>query len=321
MTNKSASKSNNSAKSLAALGTLAALGNTPIDATLIADGGQIVEMDENELLGGLLDGVEGMETLEAAGDEIIESAHAESAIPEDLLDDVIAHVDSKDANAALYAAQDGPIDDGSAPTTVVATPVDKAAAKLAKKEAADAARAQKAADKAAAKAALPPAAPKVPRATSITHKPGALLAVKLGAGFRDYVTFDVKDATLNAGDLIAKQDAFIDRMNDRDAIADKVKEKIQMFLTWIQKGGELNEVMKRAITVLHDKGELTSGDKGNLQINLLSKPYSMGTARSQANQMFMAFPELGLVIKEKGRMVANPDSTLLPMAVAALKLA
>lgn len=37
-------------------------------------------------------------------------------------------------------------------------------------------------------------------------------------------------------------------------------------------------------------------------------------------KMFMALPELGLVIKEKGRMVPNPDSTLLPMAYTTLGL-
>lgn len=163
-----------------------------------------------------------------------------------------------------------------------------------------------------------PAAPKVPRATSVTHNPGDLLLAKLGTKADEWLVFD---STASLEQIEVDRIQFIERMNDRDAIADKVREKINMFMVWMAKGGALNEVLKRAITVLHKDGELTSGDKGNLQQNLLSKPYSVGTARSQANQMFMALPELQLTIKERGRMVPNPNSPLLIGAYAALGLA
>jgi hypothetical protein len=167
-------------------------------------------------------------------------------------------------------------------------------------------------------AASEPAVPKAPRATSVTHNPGDLLLAKLGEKADDWLVFD-SNASLEQ--IQVDKACFIDRMNNRDAIADKVREKINMFMVWMVKGGTLNEVLKRAITVLHQDGQLTSGDKGNLQLNLLSKPYSVGTARSQANQMFMALPELQLTIKERGRMVPNPNSPLLIGAYAALGLA
>lgn len=290
-----------------------------------------------------------LETLPSEADEAAQveepgavTAHDTTAEPEALvesgaIEDIEAAVEDAEreaAKVAMYAAQPGDNGgDGSAPLTTAESlenpptivPVD---AKVAKAAAAAAKKAEKAAAKAAADAEMgiapkepkAPKAPSAPRATSVTHKPGALLIVKLGSAARDYLTFDMADIELDAEALYAKQDAFIARMNDRDAIADKVREKMTMLLTWIQKGGELNTVLHRTFMVLHAKNELTSGDAGNLQVNLLAKPYSLGTARSQANQMFMALPELGIVVKEKGRMVPNPNSTLLPLINAKLGL-
>jgi hypothetical protein len=221
-----------------------------------------------------------------------------------------------EARQEVYEGQAGDpeVSDSATPATppeaMVDPAVDKAAKKEAKKKEREAAKAKKNAEKAAAKAAKPV---KPARATSVTHTPGKLLVAKLGSEWREYVTFSITAADGDAAELAKAQDDFVARMDDKEAIADKVREKIIMLLTWLKAGGDLNEVLKRTFQVLNDKGELTSGDKGNLQLNLLSKPYSVGTARSQANQMFMALPELGITVKEKGRMVANPDSVLLPM--------
>lgn len=241
------------------------------------------------------------------------TAEAPTTLPVDASDeDLEAVLEAAERDAKrqeLYAAQEPAVITDAAPpaTDPNAPPADAAPA-------ADA----DAAPEKPKKAAKPKAAP---RPTSSTHRPGALLRHKLGEKAGDFLTFSLADGALSPEDLAVKQQQFIDRMDALDEIADKVRDKISMFLVWMAKGGELNEVLKRAITVLHTDGCLTSGDKGNLQLNLLAKPYSMGTARSQANQMFMALPELGLCIKEKGRMVPNPDSALLPMAYAQLGLA
>jgi hypothetical protein len=314
-------------KSLASTltGAMFAMSGT-LDATHGAD------VDEGAMLDNLLADLTGGEEIveqdaSVTGDvgEILETS-AQPALPHDeaLLESAVDDADRTIAKQALYSEQsgDGEVIEGDAPVT---TPEAVADAKAAKKEAKALAAAAKKTEreaKSAAKKAAKAAAPKAaPRPTSVTHKPGDLLVAKLGASYRDYLTFSV--AYANSDDTIAqetRQNEFVERMNDNDAIADKVKEKMTMLLTWLQKGGELNEVLKRTFTVLHTAGELTSGDKGNLQLNLLSKPYSMGTARSQANQMFMALPELALTIKEKGRMVANPDSALLPAIYAKLGL-
>jgi hypothetical protein len=153
-------------------------------------------------------------------------------------------------------------------------------------------------------------APKTTRVSSITHQPGDRLVAMLGADYKDFLVFYKSDDTIAAETRV---ESFVTAMNDREAIADKVKDKAVMLLTWLKAGkdvSELNEVLRRAFTVLFRDGELTSGKAGNLQTDLLSKPYSPGTSASQANQMFMLFPILGITQREKGRMVVNPDSTI-----------
>lgn len=147
------------------------------------------------------------------------------------------------------------------------------------------------------------------RITSITHKPGARLMAMIG-GDKSFLTFSLsEDEAVQA----EKADKFIDDMNAPDVIADKVREKAVMLLTWLKADkpvSELNEVLSRSFQVLFKDGKLTGGKDGNLQTNLLGKPYSPGTAASQANQVFMLFPILGITVKEKGEMALNEDSVI-----------
>jgi hypothetical protein len=173
--------------------------------------------------------------------------------------------------------------------------------------------------------AAPPAAaePKAPRVSSITHKPGDLLIAKLGTD--NAAALLVFDDRHDGEQIQAEHAEFIHKMNITSSnaegyIADKVRDKILMFFVWLKNGGQLNEVMKRAITVLHQDGKITTGAKGNLYTNLLSKPYSTGTAASQSNQMQMMLPILGMTLKSKGEMTPNPHSPLLQMAYAGLGL-
>lgn len=289
-----------------------------------------VAVADDAILGDLLEQLEAVEgdasiTLPDVSDELIEAADAgDGAVDptagvalgadagdavvtdENLLEEIVGDAERQAQKQALYAEQEGETADGSAPET---QPEAVEGKKKGKK----------------ASAPKEPKEPKAPRATLVNTKPGDLLKLKLGAKWSEFLVFSLNDATtLDTLALEAKAQEFIDKMNDKDAIADKVREKALMLFSWMQKGGgadALNEVMRRAFTVLHESGELTSGDKGNLQLNLLAKPYSIGTARSQANQMFMLFPLLGITVKEKGRMVQNPDSALLPVIKSMLGLA
>lgn len=225
---------------------------------------------------------------ELGEDEVIESSHEPEAI-----EAAVADLEKAEANQAVYADenhQEAEVADADKPST------DAVSEKPAKK---------------AKKAAAPkePKEPKAPRITSITHKPGDRLVAMLGGkDWLQFVTTD-DDAT-----RISRADSFIEAMNSKDAIADKVREKAIMLMTWLASGKDksaLNEVLLRAFETLFRDGELTSGKDGNLQVNLLSKPYSPGTAASQANQMFMLFPLLLVTQREKGKMVANPDSAIV----------
>jgi|GEM_PF-1940366 len=285
-----------------------------------------VTTPDDSILGDLLEqleAVEGDTTVAASGDEVFDdgvidpaegaalgAADTDSVVTdESLLEEIVGDAERQAQKQALYNEQQPEESDGSAPETSPEAVTGKK---------------KRGGKKAKSTEPQEPKTPKEPRATSVTHKPGDLLKVKLGAKWSEFLVFSMNDAaTLGTVELEKKAEEFIDKMNDREAIADKVREKAIMLFTWMHKGGgadSLNEVMRRAFAVLHQTGELTSGDKGNLQLNLLAKPYSIGTARSQANQMFMLFPLLGITVKEKGKMVANPDSALLPMIKQMLAL-
>lgn len=223
------------------------------------------------------------------GDEIIEEAHDEHE-PE--LEAAVAELKSEAAQA-VYADQDSEtvIDAADKPATDPEAIAEKPV------------KAKK------AKAPKTPKEPKAPRITSITHKPGDRLVALLGG--KDWLQFIKSDDMLAAEKRAEK---FIEDMNDREAIADKVKDKAIMLLTWMASGKDvaaLNEVLLRTFKVLFRDGELTSGKNGNLQVDLLGKPYSPGTAASQANQMFMLLPILGVTVREKGRMVINAESAIV----------
>lgn len=222
-------------------------------------------------------------------DEVIEPA--DEVIEADTLEAAVADIHKAEAVQAVYAEEDA--------AETVTSEADKPATEALPDETA-----------VKVKKAKQPKEPKAPRVTSTTHKPDERLMALLG-GDKTWLGFIKSDDTLAAE---RRADQFLADMNDRNAIADKVKDKAIMLLTWMASGKDtsaLNEVLLRSFSVLFKDGELTSGNKGNLQTNLLSKPYSPGTAASQANQMFMLFPILGITQREKGRMVINPDSAIV----------
>jgi hypothetical protein len=167
------------------------------------------------------------------------------------------------------------------------------------------------------KKAKTPKEPKEKKERIFFSKQSDRIAHQLGDKLSEFMLLELGDATLTGDDLKAKN---AEVLTSIDTTAKKVGEKANMLFKWMNKGGDLNEVMARAFKVLVRDGELTSGDKGNLQLDLVSKPYSMGTARSQANQIFMLFPILKITMKEKGKMVPNPDSLIFMKAKAQLGL-
>lgn len=164
--------------------------------------------------------------------------------------------------------------------------------------------------------AQPAPAPRAPRLTFALQS--QKIAHRLGDKAREFLIMDIKDAELSDAELEVKQAALLKVV---DLMAVKVGEKASMLFGYLREGGKLNEVMRRAFTVLIADGFLTVGDKGNLVSNLEKKPYSIGTCRSQSTQMFQLFPALGICHeREAGKLMMNPDSTILLKMKAELGL-
>jgi len=234
-----------------------------------------------------------------AAEEVAEPALEAEAHDEATLDEVAAATALQEATQAAYA---------EASTTAAVSAADKPSDETT--EGAATVEAETDAPKAKGK---PKAAVRQGPPLSKSQK----VVAKLGEKASEFLILELADAELDEEALKAKQDVVLAEI---DGLAKKVGEKATILFGWLKNGGSLNEVMKRTFEVLVRDGEITSGAKGNLQTNLLAKPYSPGTAASQANQMFMLLPALKVTRKEKGRMVANEDSLLLAKAKAELGL-
>lgn len=152
--------------------------------------------------------------------------------------------------------------------------------------------------------------PAAPARPPVHAKTSEKIAHRLGEKASNFLVLELSDVGGTETEL-AKQQAAI--MAQFDAMGQiKVREKAVQLFGFMSNGGKLNEVMRRAFTVLIKEGQLTSGDKGNLQLDLLKKPYSLGTARAQAGQIFSLFPALKIVNKaDRGIYKANEESTVL----------
>lgn len=235
--------------------------------------------------------------------EIIEPATDLAADPSD---DIDAALDQIDAALNASATEETPAAD-PAPAPAKPKRQKKAAAPKEPKQ------------PKAPKEPKPAPEPKAPRVTYHGNAKSAVLDNRVGGKTADMLVLEYADAALSPEELAAKQAAIREELDTK--IAKKVAEKAIMLFKDIAAGVPVqNEVMRRAFTVLARDGFMVSGDKGNVQAELITK-YSIGTTRSQANQMFCLFPFLKITVRDgKGRQVPNPDSTILPVVLQALDL-
>ncbi|WKZ86298.1 DUF3558 domain-containing protein [Ralstonia pickettii] len=282
-------------------------------------------IDENAVLNSLLAEVSGEPAAPVeAADEIVEGDDGTPAITESEIEAAVATAEQAPEVEASDAA---PVVD---PTTVPEEDLEAALIGIEIQEATQAAYAEagEAADAAASEADKPKTdataaadTSTTPKKEKVRHGPpltkSQKVVAKLGERASEFLLLEIGDASLDEEALKLRQEEVLAEV---DGLAKKVAEKATMLFGWLKSGGKLNEVMLRTFKVLIEDGEITSGVKGNLQSNLLAKPYSAGTAASQANQMFMLLPALKVTKKEKGRMVANPDSLILAKAKAELGL-
>jgi len=151
----------------------------------------------------------------------------------------------------------------------------------------------------------PTQAAKKPRVKK-TGKVSERIANQLGADFIKLTTLS-QDWAGKAPDKHTEDFAAI-----VDDMALYVSDKAVNLFKFLQSGGGLNEVTRRGFEVLIKDGQLVGGKSGNIMNNLLSKPYSMGTAASQSNQLIQLFTDLEICNRAaRGTLIENPDSEIL----------
>jgi hypothetical protein len=114
---------------------------------------------------------------------------------------------------------------------------------------------------------------------------------------------ELDDVELEGDALKAKQDETTAVI---DTISIKVKNRASLLIDFLSgKTNKPNEIMKRALDCLAANGKLTMGAKGNLRLNLLTKPYSAAAARSMGRNI--------LTVMEKTKMIvlSAPTRSLL----------
>lgn len=136
---------------------------------------------------------------------------------------------------------------------------------------------------------------------------------KLGDSAAEYTVLTLDDAGLDEEALKEKVEetfALIAKMNKKEA------NRAAMFIEFVAgKKAQMNNVLKRVLTVLSTDGYLATGMQGNVMQDLLSVPYSPGAARAMGGNTIGMYADLAVLKADgKGRFVANPDSLLLMKA-------
>jgi len=159
-----------------------------------------------------------------------------------------------------------------------------------------------------------PKAPKVPKAPRVHYENKTdRIKSRLGEKLGDYLVLELNDAELEGDALKAKQDETLAVI---DAMSVKVKNRASLLMDFLSgKATKPNEIMKRALDCLAADGKLTTGDKGNLHLNLLTKPYSTAAARSMGRNTLTVMEKTKMIVlSTKGEYLPNPESLFLVMA-------
>jgi hypothetical protein len=140
------------------------------------------------------------------------------------------------------------------------------------------------------------------------------IVARLGDNLGDYMVFEAADGELVGDALKAKQ---AEALAVIDGMAVKVKNRASLLIDWLSgKTAKPNEILFRALNVLHDDGKIATGDGGNLHKNLLKKPYSPSAARAMGRNTITVLEKTKMIVatKVKGEYAPNPNSLFLMMA-------
>lgn len=151
------------------------------------------------------------------------------------------------------------------------------------------------------------AAPVTKRISSLGMSKSQALSKALGTKLNDFMTLNVNDVSLPAAVLQKKIDA---KLAEIDTLPIKIQEKVVNFFAHLSNGAALSNYTKMAVDILVKDREISSK---TLRDAYVARPYSLGTANSQCTQLMKLLVVLELADKSTGKLVANPDSALLPM--------
>lgn len=151
------------------------------------------------------------------------------------------------------------------------------------------------------------AAPVTKRIATMGMKKSEALVKALGARSNEFLLVDLKYLSLTEEQQSEKIQTLLDEVDSNTPI--KIQEKVVNLFAHLANGASLSNYTKMAVALLVKDGELTSK---SLKDAYIARPYTEGTASSQATQMMKLLPMMGIATRTAGKLVVNPDSTLLP---------
>jgi len=158
--------------------------------------------------------------------------------------------------------------------------------------------------------------PKTPRKTMTGHKKSEVALSKVGEKATGFI-LEVADAELDAD---AQKEKFDKMIAGIDELAIKVGEKAVNLVAYAANDAKLSTYTQISMAYLVSKGTVTAKELiEHLQDQDANgvKSYGIGTARSQAHQMFKLFPEFKIATMDGKAMTVNEDSLIVAKFKAA----
>lgn len=240
----------------------------------------------------------------------LEAIEAESA-HDSMLNDLIASLDADDeiiAEPSMMAIAIDPAMLEAAVSGAEATEVSVASASVTSLESGSAPSGDASDVKKTAAAVDKPKRVATPRKryTDKTER----LKDKLGTDLAEYSVLTLADAGVTDTDLLAVMESTLVIIR---GMSGKSQNWAVKFIEYMAgKKAAMSEVTGRILNLLQKDGFVSTGNTGNMYLDLVSKPYSPGAARAMGGNNLAMLMHLKVIQPDgKGRYIANPESLLL----------
>lgn len=152
--------------------------------------------------------------------------------------------------------------------------------------------------------------PREPRKTMATDKKSEVILDKLGENAGDYFVLEVSDADKSDEELRKQQEDLLATI-DND-MAKKVSEKAVNLMSWLGSKSKLRTCTRITLDFMlaNPEGVTKAQLRDHIQSGT-SRPYGLGTARSQSDQMFRLLPIFKVGVTDDKVMKLNPESLIV----------